>query len=272
MILLFLLSTIHIALAYSWAFITDRAQTGIYEVFSLDNPLPVLYGPDDPAIVRRLGVLIKVRYTLANAIADGIILYRCYVIWGFNWRPVALPALAYVSTVFGGILGLIPLSGTSERVATAVCMGPIFSTNVIAASLAASRIWWMSRHITKLLGGRNPRKRYTDLTAILLESGLIYPAALAISVVIFVLPDSVTPRVSVLICIAACYHIVGIAPTLIIVRVGLGVSTDDVDDTVARSRETPISPERRGALTAMEFRVRATTDEFGEELNGSKAV
>jgi hypothetical protein len=66
MILLFLLSTIHIALAYTWAFITDRAQTGIYELFSLDNPLPVLYGPDDTAIVRRLGILIKIRYTLAK--------------------------------------------------------------------------------------------------------------------------------------------------------------------------------------------------------------
>lgn len=66
MILLFLLSTIHIILAYTWAFITDRAQTGIYELFSLDNPLPVLYGPDDPAVVRRLGVLIKIRYTLSK--------------------------------------------------------------------------------------------------------------------------------------------------------------------------------------------------------------
>ncbi|KAJ7791097.1 hypothetical protein B0H13DRAFT_2394389 [Mycena leptocephala] len=123
MILLFLLSTIHIALAYTWAFITDRAQTGIYELFSLDNPLPVLYGPDDAAIVRRLGILIKIRYTLANAIADGIIIYRCYVIWGCNWRPVAFPAFSYTCTLIGGILGIIPLSGTSERAATAVWHG-----------------------------------------------------------------------------------------------------------------------------------------------------
>ncbi|KAJ7142734.1 hypothetical protein C8R44DRAFT_866039 [Mycena epipterygia] len=140
MILLFLLSTIHISLAYTWAFITDRAQTGVYELFSLDNPLPVLYGPDDPAIVRRLGILIKIRYTLANTIADGIFVHRCYVIWGRNWRPVALPAFAYACTLIGGILGIIPLSGTSERVATAVCMATIFCTNVLAASLAAGKI------------------------------------------------------------------------------------------------------------------------------------
>ncbi|KAF8217350.1 hypothetical protein K438DRAFT_1748424 [Mycena galopus ATCC 62051] len=47
---------------------SDRAQTGIYQVFSLDNPLPVLYDPDDPAIVRRLGLLIKIRYSISKFI------------------------------------------------------------------------------------------------------------------------------------------------------------------------------------------------------------
>ncbi|KAJ7846552.1 hypothetical protein B0H13DRAFT_2362917 [Mycena leptocephala] len=264
MILLFLLSTIHIALAYTWAFITDRGQTGIYELFSLDNPLPVLYGPDDTAIVRRLGILIKIRYTLANAIADGIIIYRCYVIWGCNWRPVAFPAFSYTCTLIGGILGIIPLSGTSERATTAVCMATIFCTNVLAASLAAGRIWYISRRIARLLG-KNSRKKYMDLTAIILESGLIYPAGLVISVGIFLSP--VTPTASVLICIAACYHIVGIAPTLIIVRVGLGVSTEDVDGSSLGG-----TTDQRGAITTMEFRLRATREEFQESLGDPKVV
>jgi hypothetical protein len=59
---LFLLSTIHIALAYAWAFITDTADTAIYELFSLKNPLPVLYLPGDPLSVHRIGILLKIRY------------------------------------------------------------------------------------------------------------------------------------------------------------------------------------------------------------------
>ncbi|KAJ6467874.1 hypothetical protein C8R45DRAFT_1019313 [Mycena sanguinolenta] len=250
MILLFSLSTIHIALAYTWAFITDRAQTGIYELFSLDNPLPVVYGPDDRAVVRRLGILIKIRYTLANTIADGIILYRCYVIWGHKWRPTIVPAFSYACTIVGGILGVIPLSGTSERVATAACMATIFCTNVLASSLAAGRIWWMSRRISRLQGRTDTRKKYRDLVAIMLESGLIYPAALAVSVGIFVAPT--TSTTSVLICIAACYHIVGIAPTLIVVRVSLGVNTDDVDKTTRRDQTRP--------LTTLQFGVDDSTN------------
>jgi hypothetical protein len=58
---LFLLSTIHIALAYAWAFITDTGDTAIYELFSLKNPRPVLYLPEDPISVHSIGILLKLR-------------------------------------------------------------------------------------------------------------------------------------------------------------------------------------------------------------------
>ncbi|KAJ7092257.1 hypothetical protein C8R44DRAFT_990341 [Mycena epipterygia] len=269
MILLFLLSTIHISLAYTWAFITDRAQTGIYEVFSLANPPPVLYGPDDPAIVRRLGILIKIRYSLSNWIADGIFVHRCYVIWGRKWRPVAVPAFSYLCTIVGGIVGLLPLPGTSERVATAVCMGTIFFTNVLSSSLAAGRIWYISRRLARLMGGRNPRKKYMDLTAILLESGLIYPITLVVIIALFVAPTASTSTFSVLVGVAVCYHIVAIAPTLIIVRIGMGVSTGDVETSVTLS-SGPAA--RREIQTTMEFQVRETREEFQESLSDPKVV
>ncbi|KAF7351542.1 Ras-GEF domain-containing protein [Mycena sanguinolenta] len=216
---LFLLSTIHIALAYSWAFITDTADTAIYEVFSLKNPLPVLYLPDEPISVHRIGLLIKLRYSLANAIADGVVIYRCYIIWGRKLRSIAFLLVAFVTTCIGGILGLLPLSGVSERAAMAVCIGTVFFTNALGTGLAAGRIWWITRRAANYLGGRS-RKRYSHLTAMTLESGMVYPTALAVTVIIYLIPP--TPTVSVLICLAACYHLVGIAPTLIIVRVGLG--------------------------------------------------
>ncbi|KAJ7816062.1 hypothetical protein B0H14DRAFT_1397607 [Mycena olivaceomarginata] len=268
---LFLLSTIHIALAYAWAFITDTADTAIYELFSLKNPLPVLYLPGDPPSVHRIGILLKIRYTLANALADFIIIYRCYVIWGRRWRPVAFLAIAYVLTCIGGLLGLLPLSGNAERAGMAVCIGTVFFTNVLGAGLAAGRIWWISRRAATFLGSRS-RKKYLDLTAILLESGLMYPAALALLIIVYLIPT--TPVVSVLIVLAACYHIVGIAPTLIIVRVGLGVSTDDVDRCVTISRGTSggtslpdFAPPSRRLDTALELQVRVTREE--EEFVGS---
>ncbi|KAJ7124222.1 hypothetical protein C8R44DRAFT_875279 [Mycena epipterygia] len=263
MILLFLLSTIHISLAYTWAFITDRAQTGIYQVFSLSNPLPVLYDPDDPAIVRRLGLSSK----LGTACQNGIFVHRCYVIWGRKWRPVAVPAFSYLCTIIGGIVGLLPLSETSQLAATAVCMGTIFCTNVLATSLAAGRIWWISRRIARLVGAKKPRKKYMELMAILLESGLIYPITLVIIIGLFLL--HATSKASVLTSVRACYHIVAIAPTLIIVRTGMGVSTGDVDTSVNLNEG---AANQRGVLTTMEFQVQATREEFQQGFTDPKVV
>ncbi|KAJ7201914.1 hypothetical protein GGX14DRAFT_655258, partial [Mycena pura] len=234
MVILFFLSTVHVIIAWAWAFITDTATTAIYEVFSLENPQPALYGPDDPFFVHHFAPLIKATYTIAITVADGILIYRCYVIWGHSWRVVSVPAVAYFCTIIGGIVGILPFSGEAERASVAVCLGMTFFTNVLAASLAAGRIWWICRRAFFLLN-RDSRRKYSGLTASLLESGLIYPASLLITIIVFF--ATVSP-VSVLICMAALYHIVGIAPTLIIVRVGLGVSADDVEKCITISQPT----------------------------------
>jgi ABC-type uncharacterized transport system YnjBCD permease subunit len=66
MMTLFLLSTLHIALSWAWAFITDTADTAIYEVISLNDPPPDLYGPGDSYSLHRIATLIKVRYLMAK--------------------------------------------------------------------------------------------------------------------------------------------------------------------------------------------------------------
>ncbi|KAJ7728198.1 hypothetical protein B0H16DRAFT_243889 [Mycena metata] len=277
MITLFLLSTLHIALSWAWAIITDTADTAIYEVISLENPPPDLYGPDDSYSLHRIATFIKVRYLIANTIADAIIIYRCYVIWGYNKRVIAFPAFGYGCTLVAGILSLVPLSRAATRVAVAVIIAATFVTNVSAASLAAGRIWWISHRVALFLG-RNSRQEYDNLTAILLESGLIYPASLIITIVVFLSP---APAVSDLICLAGVYHIVAIAPTLIIVRVGLGVSTDAVETSVAISRGLHfVSGMRETGTddTTMELEVRQVVtftthrdDEPGEAQRETKA-
>ncbi|KAF7364459.1 Rtt106 domain-containing protein [Mycena sanguinolenta] len=280
---LFLLSTIHVVAAYAWAFITDTATTAIYEVLSLRNPPPDLYGADDPMVVHYLARLLRARYAIAkqvnrifsvgdltdvspcSALADAILIWRCYAIWGNSWRAVAFPCVAYIINIGGFIVGALPLLGPSERTAIAVCIGTTFLTNVVASSLAAGRIWWISRRASFVMS-RTSRRTYAKLTAILIESGCIYPISIIVVLVLFVIPS--TSTISVLISIAPVYHIVGISPTLIIVRVGLGVSTDDVDKTVSSVSRGPNDSEpthtRRLPISTLRFN-HATTVELGLE-------
>jgi len=221
---LFLLSTAHVIMAWAWAFVSDTAMTAIFEVFSLDNPPTALFGPVD---VTRFAPLIKLLYLIANIAADAILIYRCFVIWGHDWYIVAAPGIAFFCTIISGIAGIFAISRGSELVSVAVCLG-IF-TNMLASSLAAGRIWWICRRASYSPKYSSHRK-YSGLTAILLESGLIYPAWLIITISFYLNP--MASFTSVLICIAALYHLVGIATTLIVLRVGLGVSTDDVEKCI----------------------------------------
>jgi hypothetical protein len=56
-------------------------------------------------------------------------------------------------------------------------------------------------------------------------------------------------------------------PTLIIVRVRLGVSTDDVDKSTLGE-----TTDQRGALTTMEFQVQATREASQESLSDPNVV
>ncbi|KAF7303896.1 Ras-GEF domain-containing protein [Mycena indigotica] len=241
---LFGLSTMHIVAAYTWAFITDTATTGIYEVLSLRKRPPDLYGADDPMAVHRLVRVIRARYALANLLADAVLIHRCYVIWGHNLRAIAFLLVAYIVNIGGIVVGALPFVGPSERIAIAVCIGTTFFTNVAASLMAAGRIWWISRRASVVLS-RGSRRMYYNLTAILLESGLIYPISIVIAIAMFVAPQTSTE--AVLISIAPIYHLVAIAPTLIIVRVGLGMSTEGVD------RAVTTGPDRFGGPGSLHF-------------------
>ncbi|KAJ7879254.1 hypothetical protein B0H14DRAFT_3773890 [Mycena olivaceomarginata] len=112
-------------------------------------------------------------------------------------------------------------------------------------------------------------RTYANLTVILVESGCIYPISIIIILILFIVPS--TSTISVLISIAPVYHIVGISPTLIIARVGLGVSTDDVDKTITSVSCSPNDSERahtrRLPISTLRFNY-ATTVELGLESQG----
>jgi len=103
-----------------------------------------------------------------------------------------------------------------------------FFTNIIVVLLTAGRIWWIGRKSGAILGPSTLR-RVNSAIAIILESGIIYPVSIILAGTLFI---TRTPFVVYGPFIAIAYQAVAIAPTLMIVRVSLGVSTDDVESSV----------------------------------------
>ncbi|KAJ7053761.1 hypothetical protein C8F01DRAFT_1089442 [Mycena amicta] len=153
-------------------------------------------------------------YVLNNLVADSLLIYRCWVVWNRNYLIIAPGILGLIAT---NILGFDPNTAPPPFFALTL------ATNVFITFLTAGRIWWIyytsQRHLksgsSSSSGGSN---HYTSSIAIVLESGLIYSAFVAARLavqgeMIFVVTEMLR-------------QVVGIVPTLIIVRVSLGVSIE----------------------------------------------
>ncbi|KAJ7910932.1 hypothetical protein B0H13DRAFT_1876252 [Mycena leptocephala] len=103
-------------------------------------------------------------------------------------------------------------------------------TTFILMGLSAGRIWWLA-HKAQGVMGRKVTSKYYTVCAMILESGALYCAGGILFAVAVFYPWTissldnfdVTPTGAIL------GQLVGIAPTIIAVRVGLGKSVDSVD-------------------------------------------
>ncbi|KAF9462336.1 hypothetical protein BDZ94DRAFT_737289 [Collybia nuda] len=209
-------------------------------------------------------VIQDLLYVITNVVADGLFVYRCYVIWEYNKYVILGPIMLLIATTgfgfatiwfSGGVpLGSVPVHGLEHIYDTRTFFFISITTNGILTILTAGRIWWITRKIRN-----SPQKmvikKYNTAIAIVLESGLIYCLSVAVYLVCMstdATPPAnydadkylVIPNLRGNIAFAALTQIVGIVPTLIIVRMCLGLS----------------APESASPLSTLRFK--SATDEF----------
>ncbi|KAF8179102.1 hypothetical protein K438DRAFT_1517737, partial [Mycena galopus ATCC 62051] len=92
----------------------------------------------------------------------------------------------------------------------------------------AGRIWWISRQSRAYLGAAAQR-RYVSSIAVLVESGMVYSATILAYLIVISYPNLANTLGEPILQILS--QVMGIAPTLIIVRVGLGMSVENSQST-----------------------------------------
>ncbi|KAF8153539.1 hypothetical protein K438DRAFT_2026760 [Mycena galopus ATCC 62051] len=209
----------------------------------------------------------NVIYVTSNVIADIIFMFRCYAVWNFRRRVVAIPALC---TLVVAVLGyfnaatwlqgfeldetrfllqpsVVDVSYTPGLFGISILLSLL--TTLILMGLSAGRIWWLARTARQVLGVKST-SRYYVICAMILESGAMY----SLGVVIFIAISwtTVVPQSGVIDTTggAVLGQLVGLAPTIIAVRVGLGQSVESVGSFGAR--------ENSGVQSRLEFRATAT--------------
>ncbi|KAJ6477062.1 hypothetical protein C8R45DRAFT_934688 [Mycena sanguinolenta] len=120
----------------------------------------------------------------SSFIADGLVIYRCYVVWNNNVLVTILPLLMLIA---GTILGLVEIFDFS------LSLYPFFAislaTNVLVTMLTAGRIWWIS-HYSRAYLQVAERRRYTSAGAILIESGMLYSATILAYLILLSTPSA----------------------------------------------------------------------------------
>jgi len=189
-------------------------------------------------------IAMGVLYVTSNLIADGIFVYRCYGVWGRRKRIIAVPitllvatgGLGYASVIACGMEGFAEFLFLNWLFPMAVVFSVL--TNVLLMALTAGRIWWMARG-ARTIEGPDVIKHSRMVIAMILESGALYVTP---GLLYLVLLKSETPATMVI--FAALAQIVGIAPTIIVVRVGLGNSVNSVESFRDTGTVIDIRPEK----------------------------
>ncbi|KAF7290740.1 hypothetical protein MIND_01314700 [Mycena indigotica] len=193
------------------SFVQDRNAPGGpsgFEVISFASP------------VNMMGV---VAYVMLSWIADGLVLWRFWLVWGSNYVYTIFPAMMLLGSVATS-LALIVTSFQVENsfwAARSVQFGTAYwslsiSLNILLTLLIAGRILVIRRRIKRSLGAQHAQK-YFSAAAMIIESASLYAVVGLIFIVTYARSSSVQNLV-----FPALGQVQGIAPMLILSRVAQG--------------------------------------------------
>jgi hypothetical protein len=189
-------------------------------------------------------------YTVQTLIGDGVILYRCYMVWQSKLIMI-FPSLLWCAA---GVTGIMSSYTASEVTQNGVFGGLLsqwitsfwaiaLATNLLATLLLVCRIWHVDRKATRLRAGRQSQLR--PILQILVDAGAIYTLTLLVALICFVCQtngqyvvlDMVTP-------------IISITFYMVIIRVGLATRANQMTHVPLRntSVENSLSAERRRGM------------------------
>ncbi|KIK64007.1 hypothetical protein GYMLUDRAFT_40228 [Collybiopsis luxurians FD-317 M1] len=218
------------------------------------------------------GTIVFLLYVLTNFLADLILIQRNSAIWHRRRLVVWLPLCVSIVNNAVAIIGVgFEASDISRYPTLSVPFNQYTKGDKIVLSYLivntclnfgltgclAGRIWWIGRITESALRVQTLRKKYNSAVAITLESGILYPIALIVSIAV-TFDRPTTPSMYPFL-----VQVVGIAPTLIIVRTVLGLSVEQTETDSSEDRNSTMlntypgagsSDEKIGIRTAASHR------------------
>ncbi|KAJ3852973.1 hypothetical protein EV368DRAFT_82033 [Lentinula lateritia] len=147
-------------------------------------------------------------FLFVGSLSDIMLLQRCYRLWNSRKYVIVVPAFLIPACVVTAVIGLEGISYMAYILAT-------LAQNLYLSGMIAGRMYWLNRNMKTIFAGQSSHTPSKPII-IILESAIITPIFLTI---------------------------VGIASTLMVVRIGLGIDVLSTSQTCT----TQIEVENQGS-------------------------
>ncbi|KAH7911150.1 hypothetical protein BJ138DRAFT_1113473 [Hygrophoropsis aurantiaca] len=248
---LFIVSTAHVFTNFGRVF--DAFQTSL-------DPSKELALTDAPWYIAKSAL-----FTVHIVIGDVLVLYRLCLVWNCDLRVVVPGSLCVIGSTAAAIGTVFYLCDPSSPTATfhlqrwaLSYFALTFSYNICSAVSIACRIWWIHRRVQRS-GASVIGRSIIPAAAMIIESASVYSA-----IWLVFLPLYLAGNDMLYIFLEALVPIIGITFSLIIVRVGLGLSRETCHQRASQSAAIAFAPSKpKHAHTSTLFTDNLSSDECG---------
>jgi len=220
----------YILIAYTCSmFITTTVYFGAAAKLTEISLIETIFNPAALAAVSsKVSMTKNAAYIVNIWLADSLVVYRTYVIWGGNLYVMVIPFIIFIGTVASSIALLVQVGipgasfapgGLISDLGTAFLSLSV-SSNIISTLLIAGQLFrhqWALRQT-----GIQDNGLYTRIFAVIAESAALYSGCGLIYIPLY------ARNLSSQYAVSALYASLGsITPVLIVIRMALGVATND---------------------------------------------
>ncbi|KAF9468228.1 hypothetical protein BDZ94DRAFT_1209133 [Collybia nuda] len=248
-IAMFCFSTIHVSLGFSRlieGFVYLRGEPG--------GPAAFFSNVSVPANVAKI-----ILHSINCILGDGIVVWRCYHVWGQKWGVCIIPIVLVIASAACGLgQGIMFAQSKTTHSAFASTLahwnGSLYilslTTNVLVTILIAARIWYLSLKSGSSFA--NSSFKYRRVLTLIVESGAIYSSSLIMLITLYFLNSN-----AFYIIYDPIGQLTAIIPTMIIVMTSLGLTYDRIPqhESTTYAMEFRVMPARMGSAPASPYNI-----------------
>ncbi|KAG2136052.1 hypothetical protein DEU56DRAFT_367205 [Suillus clintonianus] len=222
-ILLFMISTAHIVVDII------RAEDGLVKYRDTFPGGPAGFFGD---ITQKSYAIKHALYLLQTLLADGVVIYRCYVVWQSVWVIIA-PSMLWCGSVVTGVAANYFISqASSSEVIFAKPLGQwitafvilTMTTNFLSSGLLAYRIWKIERDCSPI---RATKSTMMPIVRVLMDAAVLYSVTLVTTLICFLCSNN-----GQLVLVDLAVPIMSIAFYMVLIRIAIARHTRSYPSTV----------------------------------------